>query len=57
MNHVLLISDSSVLVDRSRVTLTELLGVGQFGNVYRGTFVNEVLNQLGFLSFWFLYCI
>uniref|UniRef100_A0A0R3RHW8 receptor protein-tyrosine kinase n=1 Tax=Elaeophora elaphi TaxID=1147741 RepID=A0A0R3RHW8_9BILA len=33
--------DANLLVDRSRVTLEELLGDGQFGNVYRGTFMKE----------------
>ncbi|KAL3998181.1 Protein tyrosine kinase family protein [Acanthocheilonema viteae] len=33
--------DDNLLVDRSRVTLEELLGDGQFGNVYRGTFMKE----------------
>ncbi|KAM3720271.1 putative tyrosinase-like protein [Dirofilaria immitis] len=33
--------DVNLLVDRSRITLEELLGDGQFGNVYRGTFMKE----------------
>nr|CDQ02184.1 BMA-KIN-32, isoform l [Brugia malayi] len=33
--------NTNLLVDRSRVTLEELLGDGQFGNVYRGTFMKE----------------
>ncbi|EFO26761.1 TK/FAK protein kinase [Loa loa] len=33
--------DANLLVARSQVTLEELLGDGQFGNVYRGTFMKE----------------
>ncbi|OZC12471.1 hypothetical protein X798_00102 [Onchocerca flexuosa] len=33
--------DANILLDRSRVTLEELLGDGQFGNVYKGTFMKE----------------
>uniref|UniRef100_A0A915Q5D0 receptor protein-tyrosine kinase n=1 Tax=Setaria digitata TaxID=48799 RepID=A0A915Q5D0_9BILA len=35
------IRGANLLIDRSRVTLEELLGDGQFGNVYRGTFAKE----------------
>ncbi|CAG9529668.1 unnamed protein product [Cercopithifilaria johnstoni] len=33
--------DINLLVDRSRVILEELLGDGQFGNVYKGKFMKE----------------
>ncbi|VDM95249.1 unnamed protein product [Thelazia callipaeda] len=32
---------NKVCINRSQITLEELLGDGQFGNVYKGTFTNE----------------
>lgn len=42
---VFCLSDRDLHIDRSRVTLEELLGDGQFGNVYKGVYNSDVCHR------------